>query len=438
MIWFLLYNVLSPFLLLGALLAACFSGRGRQWVRESLNWRALSQRLGLSGSNPRAAIAIHAASLGEARSLANFLKVIHQEAPHQAVHMTCMTTAGLQFIETAYIPKGWVETASLVPLDIWPAAALFFSKMRRLKVFILVETELWPNLIAEAKNRGLFLCLINGRLSEKTKKWLGWFPSLGRHLFGSFDAICLTEEGGRDYLKTLGVQAHSLTVTGNIKWDTATGQAVLEQAAFADARNRMGLGREEFLWVAASTREGEEEIVLSVFKEIFARRKELRLAIAPRHVERNLEVLKLAQAYGFRAVLLSRLTKGLSAEVPVVVVDEFGVLTKFYDAADGVFVGGTLVPKIGGHNFLEPAARGRPIAIGPYFENFKEVGEEFIEAQALVVARGAKELVAIMEGWVKNPDIRFRLGGRAKEMFQNFSGATQKTWSVLKNLGVAS
>ncbi|MBI4667750.1 MAG: hypothetical protein HY747_00980 [Elusimicrobia bacterium] len=473
MLWLILYNLLFPFLFAAFLALAVFHSRGRSWLSEFLNPRSLAERLGLALANPKAEIWIHAASLGEARSLGTFLEIFKKHSPGAGIHFTVMTSAAVDFIKTAYLPKGLAASVSLSPLDFWLFTALYARRMRSARILIVVETELWPNLIAGAKRRGLAVCLVNGRLSVKTMSWMRKFPSLGRLVFGLFDAFCVSEKSYMDLIKEIMGEARNITVTGNLKWDTAVGagQVALDRLGREELRHRLGIGPLDLLWVAASTREGEEEVLFGTYRNLVSRYNKLRLVVVPRHVERSPEVADLAQEADLKSVLWSRTEDGV--ELPrtssplvgedaptrvgagegsvsrdpchphpalspqgrgetVVVVNKFGLLNSFYGAADMVFVGGTLVHGIGGHNFLEPAARSCAIVIGPYFENFRDIGNEFLSKGALALAKNSEELQDVIKGWIENDQGRRVIGENAAQLFREHQGATQKTWDAVK------
>ncbi|MBI2069231.1 MAG: hypothetical protein HYT79_01395 [Elusimicrobia bacterium] len=432
MIWLLAYNILVVLLLPLVAAVALFLPRLRLWFKEMAHPWILKQRLGLDGANSEASLWIHAASLGEARTLGPLLETIRRHPPLR-VHMTVMTRAALDFALGAYKPKGLIDGASLMPLDIWPVARHFTAAMKEVKALLVMETELWPNFLAAAKKRGMKLILINGRMSEKTTRWMRFLPGAAHWLFGLFDCLCVSEDEYRRLLESFA-PAGEVVVTGNLKWDTAgILQSTSASAQRGGLRRRLGLGSEALLWAAASTREGEEEIIINVFKKLAARHGHLRLALAPRHVERAGEVVDLIKGAGMRALMLSRLGEG-AKDSAVAVVDEFGVLAALYEAADFVFVGGTFVAKIGGHNFLEPAALGKAVVIGPYYANFQAIADDFIKQGALARVNDAGELFETIERWSKGGEMRLAMGEKAAHLVAGRLGATQRTWAAIEPL----
>ncbi len=430
MVWIFLYNILWPWLAGAFLLLALVTGRARRLAFELGDglWR---ERFGRSGGNPNAVVWIHAASLGEVRQLADFLELWRRQWPRRQIHLSVMTRSGLEYVRKTYLPKALVCSASLAPLDFWPCVTRYWNSLPSVKILLLVETEIWPSLIVESKRRGAFLGLINGRVSEKTLRWTALLPGPARRLLGSFDFLCVSEERYKGLLGPLVREPERIVVTGNLKWDIVLPSPSAGTQRLVPLRERLGMGRENFFLMAASTREGEEEIILRVFKRLAARFENLRLALAPRHVERSLDVLDMAKAHGLRAVLFSRLTQA-SGGPSTTVVDEFGVLGQFFDAADAVFVGGTLVPKIGGHNFLEPASRGKPVLIGPYFDNFLEIAQEFLAHQALSCVKNEDELAAVLEVWLGNEEARLKVGENARQLFERRRGASRRAFEALK------
>lgn len=432
MFWIIIYNLFWPLGFALILLAGVLRGRLKRLASE-MGPAMLPGRLGQSHADPNASVWIHGASLGEVRQLTGFLEHWRREWPSRRIHLSVMTFAALDWARKSLLTKGLVASVAPAPLDFWPCVALYGKTLPSVKTLILVETEIWPTLLFYASHRGLSVGLINGRVSEKTLEWWGWFSGFARRLMSYFDVICVSEERYRELIAPWVADSSRIVVTGNLKWDEAAPHSVAPPGALGRLRERIGISRQNLFWVAASSREGEEEIILRTFKRLAGRFEGLKLAIAPRHVERGLEILEMAKGHGLRVVLFSKLAQALGSAA-VVVVDEFGILNDFYEAADVVFIGGTLVPRIGGHNFLEPASRAKPVVIGPYFDNFFEIGKEFLKQGALAVARNESELGNIVESWLRSPQERGAIGERARDLIERRRGAGQKTLAALEKV----
>ncbi|MBI4368878.1 MAG: hypothetical protein HY547_01470 [Elusimicrobia bacterium] len=431
MIWFLIYNALVPVLLLAAAIAAFFVPRVRQWWSAFGDLRKRRERLGSALPATGANCWIHCASLGEARLLVVFLELLKKQHSSVKVHATCMTETGVEFVRKNYVARGLVNGVSLLPIDSWWIMRRQVGLWPNGSLLVLTETELWPNLMMAAKKRGFKIALINGHFSQKTWRWLSMARSLARMLWGTFDVVCVSEESYKRDLADFRVENKPILVTGNMKWDTAMPAHAASSGVHVALKRRLGFEDGDFCWVGASTREGEEKVLLDIYQRLVTRNKGLRLILAPRHIERAGEVVAMAQRAGLNT---SRWSRQREKTAQVTVIDEFGLLGPLYGVADGVFVGGTLVPKVGGHNFLEPAYLGKAIAIGPFIENFKDIAQEFVEQKAIEIVPDGKALEEVLGHWIKDPEDRHQIGENARRLFSSHQGGSQRTLDALSDL----
>ena len=278
-------------------------------------------------------------------------------------------------------------------------------------MLVLVETELWPNLIHEAHRRGTRVALVNGRISPRSFPRYRRFRRLLGPVLAEIDAFLMQGEPHAERIRQLGAPPERVQVTGNLKFDA------VEPARLPERLTRLlqgGVDRRP-LWVAGSTVEGEEQLVLSAFHRVRERVPQARLLVAPRHPERFASVPALIEASGFRCLRRSALDPIAWQDGEVMLLDTLGELAQVYALASVVFVGGSLVPP-GGHNVLEPAVAGKPVIVGPHMENFQEIADEFRREQALVQVASADELGSEVAALLLDERRRSGLGERARAL----------------------
>jgi 3-deoxy-D-manno-octulosonic-acid transferase len=295
-------------------------------------------------------------------------------------------------------------------------------------LLVIMETELWPNLIHEAKRHGAKVVVVNGRISPRSfprYRALRWFF---RRPLGEVDLFLMQGEPHARRVVAMGAPPERVFVPGNLKYD-----------AVSDARPKERLVRivasrpERPLLVAGSTVDGEEALVLRAFRRLRERFPDAGLVIAPRHPERFASVPALVEAAGFRCSRRSDLEPGAWQNGEVLLLDTLGELAQVYPLATVVFVGGSLVAA-GGHNVLEAAAAGKPVVVGPHMENFQEIADEFREQGALVQVRAGAELGDALAALFADEGRRRELGERARAIFEKNRGACARTVESLAGL----
>ncbi|HEV8701624.1 MAG TPA: glycosyltransferase N-terminal domain-containing protein [Candidatus Polarisedimenticolia bacterium] len=363
----------------------------------------LRERLGFPPDDAAAGgFWIHAVSVGEVRLALSLLASLRRRFPGVPVHLTTATATGRALAAAGTGGTRPPESIAALPFDLPFAMGRLLDRLRPRAILIL-ETEIWPNLLRLAARRGVPVVLVNGRISPRAyPRYRLVRPLLHRALPGvSLFGMQSREDGDR--IVSLGADGRRVRVTGNLKFDldppAADRQAV---------RLRLGLEDGEPLFVAGSTAAGEERPVLHAFALLRRSHPSARLVLAPRHPENFAAAERLAREAGHTVLLWSRLAAdgpgapaaGTARRPPpprfdVLVLDAMGVLPVIYAASDLVFVGGSLVPR-GGHNVLEPAAIGRPVLFGPHMENFRAAAEALTAAGAGFVARDADELGSLL------------------------------------------
>jgi 3-deoxy-D-manno-octulosonic-acid transferase len=301
------------------------------------------------------------------------------------------------------------------------------------RVFIMMETEIWPNLLRECRARGVRTVLVNGRISARSFPRYRLVAPLFARVLADVDRFCMQTEESSRRLVALGADPSRVTMTG-----TLTCEALARAAPAASARPRDQVLRffrvapERPVLVAGSTMRGEEAAILRAFLRVKAIAPSALVVIAPRHPQRFAEVERLASDAGFVAVRRSELAIDAEPRADVVVLDTIGELAPLYQIATAVFIGGSLVDR-GGHNILEPAVFGRPIVFGPHMQNFKEIAESFLANDAALQVTD-DQLDAVLSSLLTDPVRRAGLGAAARALVDANRGAKEKTLAVIEEL----
>ncbi len=311
------------------------------------------------------------------------------------------------------------------PLDFRAAVDRFFRALRP-DLFILVESEFWPNLIRVARKRARTVLLVNGRVSGRSFQKYRLAKPLVRRILGQLDRFLVQTEVDRWRLVKLGVPGERIDVVGNLKCDVQL--PALSDAEKAELKRRIGLPEGKRVIVAGSTHPGEEEVLLESFEKARQKEENLRLILVPRHIGRAPEVERLARDRGFEVERRSRAGSGKSWDV--LILDTMGELYQFYNLSDLSFVGGSLVPR-GGQNLLEPAFYGKPIIFGPHMDNFAFLAEEFLRQRAARLVLRPEELTALFLG-EEGPAL-LEMGERGRAVLRSLQGATERTLRVIES-----
>jgi 3-deoxy-D-manno-octulosonic-acid transferase len=368
---------------------------------------------------------IHAVSVGEVLAARPLVPALRERLPGHRIFLSTTTMTGNAVAKKSI--RG-VDGLFYAPFD-FPHPVRHALEVLNPSLVVLVETELWPNLIHEARRRGTRVALVNGRISPRS------FPRyrrLGRFLrkvLSEVDLFLMQGESHAERIRALGAPPERVRVTGNLKFDS------VEPARLPERLTRLlqGGSTPRPLWVAGSTVGGEEELVLSAFHRVRERVPHARLLMAPRHPERFDSVPALVEAAGFRCLRRSALDPVAWNDGEVMLLDTLGELSQVYALASVVFVGGSLVPA-GGHNILEPAVAGKPVVVGPHMENFQEIADQFSSEQALVRVGSADELASEVSALLVDPVRRAGLGARARDLVGRNRGAVGRSTDALASL----
>ncbi len=366
---------------------------------------------------------IHAVSVGEVMVVKPLVEAILGRGQGTPVYLSATTATGLATARKLYDGRAVVFPC---PFDLPGAVRRTLRRIRPAQV-IVAETELWPNLIALSRKRGIPVSIVNGRISDEA------FPSYRRARFfmkpflGLLNHVLAQSETDAERFRLLGARPGAVTAAGNMKFDAVRGVAP-QQALAGRLEEAFGAGKEQLL-LLGSTTEGEEQLLLEPLARLAEEFPGLRFLVAPRHPERFAAVHRLFEEAGFAAVRRSALDERAGA-CRMVVLDTIGELSGLYFAADVVFVGGSLVPR-GGHNILEPAIAARPVLVGPSMDNFREILDVFVAGQAVEVVPDAGAFADAAGRLLRDAPGRRAMGERALATAQAHQGATARCLAAL-------
>jgi 3-deoxy-D-manno-octulosonic-acid transferase len=367
---------------------------------------------------------VHAVSVGEVLASLPLIKALKGEYPDLPILVTTMTPTGFSQVKNAL---GKSVTHAYLPYD-FPGAVKRFLKTFRPLIGLIMETELWPNLLAICEQRKIPLCLMNARLSKPSAKNYHTIAPLTRTMFKQLTRIAAN--GKKDALRftVLGAPKEKVIVTGNIKFDLELPKNLHEDCE--SLRAKLGLHR--FIWIAASTHEGEETLLLNVHQKICKENPNALLILVPRHPNRFESIAKLCKQ-SFTTIRRSENTD-CSLETNVYLGDTMGELLLLYNVADVTVVGGSLVPHVGGHNMLEPALLRKPILTGTYLFNFAEISDNFVKARALIKVADEEKLAEHLLHLMTHPADRIQMGERALKVANANRGALNKQLEIVKTV----
>ena len=393
-------------------------------LREPDYWRHWGERFAGDAPNKLqcGALWIHAVSVGETRAAAPLITALRAHHPDLPVLLTCMTVTGRATAQTLY---GDFAQIRYLPYDYAWLMRRFLRRWQP-RVGVLMETELWPNLIREAARIKLPLVLANARLSERSARGYARLPALTRDSLARFEIIAAQTEADAQRLTRLGAQ--NVAVTGSLKFDIDPPAQQLQMGR----QWRESWGATRSVLLAASTREGEEAAILSAFAAHAP--TDVLLVLVPRHPQRCDTVAKLIQAAGLNYVRRSELSASpLSANMRVILGDSLGELYAYYAACDVAFVGGSLLP-LGGQNLIEAASVGCPVLIGPYTFNFAEAAELAVEIGAARRVKNADELITVAIRLLHDPASRDAMRHAGRTFAARYRGATAQVVALTEPL----
>jgi 3-deoxy-D-manno-octulosonic-acid transferase len=363
---------------------------------------------------------LHAVSVGETIAARAVWPEIQKALPDWQMAHSTFTDTGM-----GEVTKG-VENRGIIfymPFDFFICVWMAFSRLRP-RLLVLMETELWPNLLFMAKMYGCKLMVVNGRISDDTARDARMAISLYRWMTSRVDLFCMQSQEDATRIISLGASPDKVRVSGNVKFDQAMVSVTLGEEAIL--RNNLGLKRDEPVLLAGSTHPGEEEIVMQAYRIVKNNHPETRLVIAPRHITRGAEIEELIKAHGFSAVRKTKINDDFIVPPDaVLILDTIGELAKAYSMCTAAFVGGSLV-NIGGHNILEPMGLGKPAIFGPHMNNFRDITELALNNGVGFKVENADDLAARWMEFLQNPDYCKKMADKTVEVISIHRGAAKR------------
>ncbi|MBI4248746.1 MAG: 3-deoxy-D-manno-octulosonic acid transferase [Elusimicrobia bacterium] len=419
--WMATYNLFYLPALAAVLTGFFFSKRRKmlgRWREEIVERLFPPVELIRQKAGNRPLLWMHAASVGEVHAAKGLLRALKKKRPETFILLSTTTRSGKE--AAAKIAEA--EWVLLFPLDFYPALSRLLRL--RVKLLLLVETELWPNLIFLARRRGAAIAVVNGRLSERS------FPRYRRARFflsallGRIDLFCVQEPADAERFIALGAGAERTRPVGNLKYDAAPQDSPEITGLIDNKLSRLGWSAaEDPIFLAGSTHPEEEGDVLRGYLAAQRRFPRLKLVLAPRHLDRLAETLAYLEACGVSWTLWD----GAGGESPrCLVVNRLGLLSVLYGRARIAFVGGTLADR-GGHNLLEPAQKGIPVMFGPHTSNVPQISRRLVEAGGGMQVTNGQEIGARLVEALADPGGLARQGAAARRAAASFQGAVERT-----------
>ena len=371
---------------------------------------------------------VHAVSVGEVLAVAPLMSEMRRRYPQLRLFLSTTTLTGQRLAQQGAVD---VDGVLYFPFD-WAFCVRRTLNQLKPRLFVMIDTEIWPNLLRECRRRGIPTVLANGRISSRSFPRYRMIRPLFRHVLTDISRVCVQGGEAAARFERLGADPASITVTGSLKFDALD---VVPVPGFGGARVlrffRMPANRP--VLVAGSTLPGEEAAIIRAFNRVRTGGSRPLLVLAARHPERFDEVERLCVSEGLSSVRRTNLPIDAEPRADAVVLDTIGELADVYQIATVVFVGGSLV-RAGGHNILEPAAFGKPVVFGPHMDNFAEIAETFLTNDAAVQVPSDRELESTIASLMGDPVRRAKLGAAARALVDTNRGAKDRTLAVVADL----
>ena len=373
----------------------------------------------------RARLWVHAVSVGEVNSIRPLIDALNLKSSQLCISTT--TETGQRLARQLFRDRARIF---YFPLD-WPWLCRKYLRSLDPAAVLVVETEIWPGFIAAARESGVPVVLVNGRISDRSFARYRRFRRPLRPFLRQLDRLCMQSARDRDRIVELGSPASRTGSVGNLKYDYSLGRDTGRAALTRRIRNLFGA---DPIWVCGSTREGEEEQLLDAFQETRREFPDLRVVLAPRHPRRSDEISGLLRQRGLVHLKRSSLNgfrdTGSPSRPEVLVLDTIGELAHLYELAQVVFVGGSLVAW-GGHNIIEAAHFGKPILVGPHMHNFRDMARNFLDGGAALQVRNSGELARRLRELLGSEAARRGLGDNARRILRENRGAVDRTARIV-------
>ncbi|MCF6281756.1 MAG: lipid IV(A) 3-deoxy-D-manno-octulosonic acid transferase [Candidatus Polarisedimenticolaceae bacterium] len=410
-----LLALLVPFMLLRLL------WRSRREPAYRQRWH---ERFGWASNLPIKPIWIHAVSVGEVQATEVLVRHLLKTYPDKPLLLTTTTPTGSARVEKLFADQ---VSHCYLPFDLPWLVGPFINQLQP-SILIIIETEIWPNLLVSCAQQNIPTLLANARLSVRSANGYRRFSGLTAETLNNLTMIAAQGAGTARRFTDLGASPARIEETGSIKFDIQLPATLHEQAEAL----RRSWGTDRHVWVAASTHEGEEQQILTAHKQIKEKIPDALLILVPRHPGRFDSVAKLVTDAGFKLIRRTQATH-CNDETDVFLGDTMGELPMFLASADLAFIGGSLIPR-GGHNILEPAALGLPILFGPHMFNFAEISQLFLDHEAAYEVNSAEQLAHIVTEWLQKAELRSQIGENGLALIKQNRGALLKLLTIIDRL----
>jgi 3-deoxy-D-manno-octulosonic-acid transferase len=417
--------LLFPLLLVKIIISPKY--RGRFFLKLSFGIAELTQKLP-DGKNR---IWIHALSVGEVLSAQPLVRKIRSTYPDIVIIFSASTKTGETLCREVLTNE--IDLFVPFPIDLYSIAQKFVNCIKP-DIFILIETDFWPNFLHILEKQNISAILVNGRISQKSFNHYRRFRFIFLPMFNIFKFISMQTSADADMMIQLGVDADRVKALGNLKYDAVLPDTVgweREQRPTSFYRKQFGITPEKIVWIAGSTHAGEEVAILSAYKRLSLLFPDLFLVLAPRKIERGRQIKEIADNLG---LTVRQRTAPFQDEefpgAPLLILDTMGELSRMYSFCDIAFIGGSLIPE-GGHNPLEPAAFGKPILFGPYMDDFTEISSDLLEKNAAIVCHDENDIFDILKYLLTNSTLRKEMGEHAQALVLQHRGVTMRHLEII-------
>jgi len=421
----LILILLFPLLLVKVIVSPKY--RGRILLKLGLDLKKFSEKI----PEDKKRIWIHALSVGEVLSAQPLAKKIRAAYPDIFLIFSASTKTGEELCREVLADE--IDLFVPFPIDINSNTKKFITSIKP-DLFILIETDFWPNFLHNLEKENIPAILVNGRISQSSFNRYQRFRFIFVPMFKIFNFISMQTSADAEKMIRLGVDADKVKALGNLKYDAVLPETVgweQEQRPTSFYRKQFGISAEKVVWIAGSTHAGEEVAILSAYKRLSLLFPDLFLVLAPRKIERGRQIKEIADNLGL--TVRQRTVPFQDEEfpgAPLLILDTMGELTRMYSFCDIAFIGGSLIPD-GGHNPLEPAAFGKPILFGPYMDDFTEISTDLLEKNAAIVCHDEDDIFDIMKYLLTNASLRKEMGEQAQALVLKHRGVTLRHLEII-------
>ena len=402
---------------------AIFTGRMHSGIWQRLGyfpWRDLAS---IIGERP---IWVHAVSVGEVIASRPLLRAIRKEFPKKRILLSCITKTGASVARNIKDKDVFL----FFPLDLYWIMKRFIRRINP-SIFIMLETEIWPNAIQVLSERKTPILMVNGRISDSSFKRYRFIRPFLKGSLQKVTSFCMQSRENARRIEHLGAPSDKVKVTGNLKFDCFVKDD--RGIAASDLLAEAGLKYGEELFIAGSTHKGEDESIIKVYKRLLKNHPGLNFLIAPRHLGSLNEIEAFMRANGLNPIKFSEARSSSGGGPRTLLLDTMGQLGRLYEIATLVFMGGSLVPR-GGHNLLEPASFSKPVLFGPHMANFREMAKLFLDKEAAIMVRDEEDLFVTANRLLKNKDTAIEMGRRAADLIDEKRGAAARAVELIRSL----